>query len=117
MQSFSAYFLASQPRGTLYVGVTNSLVQRVADHRAGRGSTFTRKFKVHRLVWYEEFDSVTDAIQREKSLKRYLRDWKINMIERDNPHWIDLYATLPGVRPLPKDWSPVDDGSSGQARG
>lgn len=117
MQSFWAYSLASQPRGTLYVGVTNSLVQRVADHRAGRGSTFTRKFKVHRLVWYEEFDSVTDAIPREKSLKRYLRDWKITLIERDTPHWIDLYAALPGVRPLPKDWAPVDDRSSGQARG
>jgi len=96
--------LASRPRGTLYIGVTNNIIERVELHRKGTGSAFTRKYKVHLLVWLEPFDDVRDAIQREKSLKRYLRDWKINLIERDNPRWQDLYPTLPGVAPTPKDW-------------
>jgi putative endonuclease len=115
--SYWVYITASKPRGTLYIGMTNGLVRRISRHRAGRGSVFTREYNVHRPVWFEEFDDVTEVIQREKSLKRYLRDWKINLIERDNPHWVDLFPTLPGVRPLPKDWKPRDDGSSGQARG
>ena len=101
MRSYWTYILASKPRGTLYIGVTNGLIQRIEQHRAGTGSAFTRRYRVHTLVWYEEFASARDAIQREKNLKRYNRDWKINLIERTNPLWVDLYPTLPGVAPLP----------------
>jgi len=66
------------------------------------GSAFTRRYRVHTLVWFEEFARARDAIQREKSLKRYNRAWKINLIERTNPHWVDLYPTLPGVAHVPK---------------
>jgi putative endonuclease len=92
--------LASKPRGTLYIGITNGLIQRIEQHRAGKGSAFTHKYSVHTLVWYEEFASARDAIQREKSLKRYNRAWKINLIERTNLHGLDLYPTLLGVAPL-----------------
>jgi putative endonuclease len=91
--------LASKPYGTLYIGVTNGLIRRIEDHRAGTASAFTCKYRVHRLVWFEEFADVRDAIQKEKSLKEWPRQWKINLIERTNPHWIDLYHSLPGVRP------------------
>ena len=100
MRSYWTYILASRPRGTLYIGVTNGLIQRIDQHRVGTGSAFTRHYRVHMLVWYEEFARARDAIQREKSLKRYNRAWKINLIEHTNPHWEDLYATLPGVAPL-----------------
>ncbi len=100
MRSYWTYILANKPRGTLYVGVTNGLIRRIEQHRAGTASAFTRRYGGHSLVWYEEFPRARDAIQREKSLKRYNRDWKINLIERTNPHWEDLYPTLPGVAPL-----------------
>ena len=101
MRSYWTYILASKPRGTLHIGVTNGLIFRVEQHRAGKGSAFTRKYRVHMLVWYEEFADIRHAIQREKTLKHYVREWKINLIERTNPHWIDLYPTLPGVAPVP----------------
>jgi len=100
MRSYWTYILANKPRGTLYVGVTNGLPTRVAQHRAGKGSAFTRKYGVHSLVWYEEFADVRQAIQKEKTLKHYTREWKINLIERTNQHWDDLYPTLPGVAPI-----------------
>src|SRR6478672_8392761 len=100
MGSYWTYILASKPRGTLYIGVTNGLIKRVEQHRAGEASAFTRKYKVHMLVWYEEFAGARQAIQREKTLKHYVREWKINLIERTNPHWLDLYPTLPGVAPV-----------------
>ena len=102
MRSYWTYILASKPRGTPYIGVTNGLIRRVEQHRAGEASVFTRKYSVHTLVWYEEFADVHQAIQREKTLKHYKRDWKINLIERTNPHWADLYPTLPGVAPIPE---------------
>jgi putative endonuclease len=101
MRSTWTYILASKPRGTLYIGVTNGLIQRINQHRTGKGSAFTRRYHVHTLVWYEEFARARDAIQREKSLKGYNRAWKINLIERTNPHWQDLFPTLPGVAPVP----------------
>ena len=93
------YILASKPRGTLYIGVTNGIIFRIEQHRAGKGSTFTRKYKVHQLVWFQEFASARVAIQREKTMKEWPRAWKVNLIERENPHWEDLYPSLPGVRP------------------
>jgi len=92
------YILASRPRGTLYIGVTNGLPFRVRQHREGRGSKFVDRYKVHRLVWFEEFADIELAIQREKSLKRYPRAWKINLIESTNLHWIDLFPSLPAYR-------------------
>jgi putative endonuclease len=117
VHAYWVYILASKPRGTLYIGVTNGIIFRVDQHRAGEGSKFTRKYKVHRLVWYEEFADINEAIQREKTMKHYVRAWKINLIERRNPHWIDLYPSLPGVAPIPDDWYSRCPGSSGQARG
>ena len=99
--SYWIYILASKPYGTLYIGVTNNLLGRVEAHRAGEGSKFSNRYGVNLLVHFEEFADVEEAIQREKSLKRYMRQWKINLIERDNPHWSDLYPALlalPGNR-------------------
>ena len=99
MRSYWAYILTSKPRGTLYIGVTNGLVLRVEQHKAGKGSSFTSKYKVNRLVWFWEFADVREAIQREKTMKEWPRAWKVNLTERENPHWVDLYPSLPGVRP------------------
>jgi putative endonuclease len=99
VRSFWVYMLASKPRGTLYIGVTNGLIQRVEQHRDGSASKFTRRYKVHTLVWFQEFADIREAIQREKTMKEWPRDWKINLIERENPYWEDLFPSLPGVRP------------------
>ena len=101
MNTYWVYILASQPRGTLYIGVTNDILGRVGRHREGIGSKFTARYRVHQLVWFEAFADVEEAIQREKSLKRYVRAWKINLIERTNPHWIDLYPVLLAKHGLP----------------
>ena len=98
MSTYWTYILASKLYGTLYAGVTNGLVRRVEEHRDGVGSAFTRKYKVHMLVWFEVFGDIDDAIRRETQIKSYYRDWKIKLIERDNPRWVDLYWTLPGIR-------------------
>jgi putative endonuclease len=102
VHSYFVYMLASRPRGTLYIGVTNNIIGRVELHRRGVGSKFTRRYRVHTLVWVEEFADVREAIQREKTMKEWPRAWKVNLIERDNPHWIDLYRSLPGVAPAKK---------------
>jgi putative endonuclease len=88
------YILASRPYGTLYIGVTNDIARRVYEHRQGTASKFTKKYSVTRLVWFEEWQTVPDAIQRETSLKRWNRDWKIDLINRANPEWRDLYETF-----------------------
>ena len=87
----AVYIMASRKHGTLYVGVTSDLLNRVAQHREGRIDGFTRQHEVKRLVWFEWHDSIEAAIQGEKSLKKYRREWKINLIERDNPNWDDLF--------------------------
>ena len=110
MRTYWVYILASKPNGTLYIGVTNDLLGRVEAHRRGKGSRFTGLYKVGMLVHYEPFARIEDAIQREKSLKRYLRDWKTNLIERDNPRWVDLYPVL---RALPGNASEGDRGRLG----
>ena len=100
MLAYFVYILASKPYGTLYIGVTNGLIRRVEEHRAGTASKFTAKYKVHTLVWYQEFVDVNEAIQREKTMKEWPRQWKINLIERDNPNWVDLFPLLPGVQAI-----------------
>lgn len=105
----ATYILASRPYGTLYISVTSSLLSRVVDHRDEVFKGFTSKYGVKRLVWYEQHDLMTAAIQREKSLKRWPRDWKINLIERDNPHWDDLFDQMMRGTPGPPklaDWPP-----------
>ena len=102
MKRYWVYILASKPRGTLYAGVTNGLIRRLDEHRAGKASVFTRKYRVTQLVWFQEFTDIRDAIQREKTIKEWPRNWKINLIEQDNPHWQDLYPALPGVAPPKK---------------
>jgi len=91
---YHVYILASRRYGTLYVGITNDLASRIAEHRAGRGSAFVRKYSIHRLVHSETFDDPTEAISREKQLKRWKRDWKIQLIENDNLEWRDLSDLL-----------------------
>jgi putative endonuclease len=88
------YILTNKRNGTLYVGVTNDLSARIFAHREGRGSEFTAKYGLKMLVWYETYDMVTDAIQRETSIKRWSRKWKLELIEKFNPDWNDLYPTL-----------------------
>ena len=100
-QWYFVYILASKHYGTLYIGVTRCLVGRVIQHRDELIEGFTKRYGVKRLVHYEIFQDVRDAIQREKSLKRWPRDWKINLIERDNPKWDDLFPGLTGGQFLP----------------
>ncbi|MBB4365495.1 MULTISPECIES: GIY-YIG nuclease family protein [unclassified Bradyrhizobium] len=88
------YILASRHHGTLYIGVTNSLQKRLEQHRAGKGSEFVKRYGVHRLVYTESFERAEEAIAREKQLKRRKRDWKIELIERENPEWRDLSDLL-----------------------
>ena len=88
------YILASQPQGTLYVGVTNDLIRRVAEHKEGAVPGFTKRYGVNKLVYFEEHGDYGEAIAREKKLKRWRRDWKRSLIEKNNPHWADLFGGL-----------------------
>ena len=91
---FYVYLLASKPYGTLYVGVTSDLVKRVFEHKSKAVSGFTARYGVDTLVWFEAHDFVEAAIRREKQIKEWKREWKLNLIERSNPHWTDLYPNL-----------------------
>jgi putative endonuclease len=93
-RAYWVYILASDAGGTLYIGVTNDLVRRAYEHRTDAVDGFSRRYRVHRLVYFEQFDQIEFAIQREKRLKKWTRAWKIELIEKTNPHWVDLY---PGV--------------------
>ena len=92
--SYFVYILASRRNGTLYVGVTNDLGRRISEHREGRVSGFTATHRVKRLVWYDVFATVDEAIAHEKRVKHWRREWKLALIEKHNPDWDDLYATL-----------------------
>ena len=85
------YIMANKWNGTLYIGVTSDLSRRVREHKKGRGGGFTSKYDLNMLVWYEAHASIVDAIQRETSLKRWPRKWKLDLIEKMNPEWGDLY--------------------------
>ena len=93
-RNYYVYILASSKRGTLYVGVTSNLVRRVFEHKNNLGSRFTKTYKIHNLVYYETTDDVLSAITKEKQLKKWKRKWKINLIEAQNPGWMDLYLDL-----------------------
>lgn len=100
MREPCVYILASKAHGTIYVGVTSDLISRMWQHRSGEVKGFTSRYRVHWLVRFEQFQTMHDAISREKQLKRWHRQWKINLIESENPHWIDLAPPL-GLPPLP----------------
>ena len=84
------YIMTNKPRGVLYIGVTSDIATRVHQHRSGQGSVFCRKYGLNRLVLVEEYDDIHDAIAREKAMKAWKRDWKIELVERANPDWADL---------------------------
>ena len=92
--AYYVYILASEKNGTLYIGVTNDLIRRVYEHREAIVDGFSKRYGVKRLVYFETHDSIEAAIEREKKLKHWPREWKLNLIERDNPDWCDLYPDL-----------------------
>jgi len=94
VKCYCVYILASKKNGTLYIGVTGSLTRRVYQHKKGQVPGFTKQYGVDRLVHYGVFHDVWDAITREKCLKKWNREWKIKLIEQDNPAWRDLYGDL-----------------------
>ena len=94
MKYYYVYILASKRRGTLYIGVTNDLIRRMYEHKNGLIEGFTKKYKVHNLVYYRQCEDIESVIQREKQLKAWHREWKIRLIEETNPTWKDLSTTL-----------------------
>lgn len=93
-KQYYVYILASKKNGTLYTGVTNNLLKRVFEHKHNLVEGFTKKYNVHRLVYYETTEDINTAIHREKCIKRWKRAWKIELIEKNNPEWKDLYDEL-----------------------
>lgn len=94
MKSFYVYILCSGRNGTLYIGMTSDLVKRVYEHKNNLVDGFTKKYGVHRLVWYEIHDAAETAIRREKQMKKWERSWKLRVVEEINPQWRDLYLDL-----------------------
>jgi putative endonuclease len=93
-KQFYVYILTNKPYGTLYVGVTSDLAQRIYQHREGLAEGFSKRHELDRLIWYEVHEDVTQAIAREKRIKKWHRDWKINLIQTTNPDWKDLYDSI-----------------------
>ena len=91
---YYVYILASQRNGTLYVGVTNDLIRRVQEHREGLVPGFAKRYRVKVLVYFEVHQEISEAIAREKRIKRWRRDWKLQLIEAKNPQWLDLWPEL-----------------------
>ena len=94
MKSPCVYVLANNPKGTLFIGVTSNLTQRVWQHKNDLVEGFTERYGVHRLVWYEVHETMESAIMREKALKKWNRAWKVELIENSNPNWADLYDEI-----------------------
>ena len=94
MKQYYIYLLASKRNGTLYIGVTNDLIKRVWGHKNNAVEGFTQKYNVHTIVYYEIAAEVESAIIREKQMKKWRRQWKIELIEKNNPEWEDLYYSL-----------------------
>ena|SRR5581483_10128739 len=113
--TYWVYMLASRKHGTLYVGVTNSLERRIDQHRRDLLRGFTKTYGVHKLVWFQGFGDVTYAIDFEKRLKRWRREWKIQLIEAGNPQWEDIYPAMMAPDPAPRSlWVPDSrDAASG----
>jgi putative endonuclease len=96
MNRYFVYILASKRNGTLYTGITSDLLKRVYEHKNNLIEGFTKKYNVYDLVYYETYNYVYDAIAREKNIKKWKRQWKIELIEKSNPKWEDLYRRLSG---------------------
>lgn len=88
------YILANKRKGTIYIGITSNLTERIDQHKMGAVDGFTKKYNIKQLVWYEMCDSIEQAIAREKQLKRWNRAWKIELIEKENPAWKDIAETV-----------------------
>jgi putative endonuclease len=93
-KQLAVYILVRKRNGTLYIGVTSDLVKRIWEHRENMVEGFTKRYNLHRLVWYELQESMESAIIREKRLKNWNRNWKLELIENSNPKWLDLYHTI-----------------------
>ena len=91
MRRYFVYILASKKNGTLYIGVTNNVAKRVYEHKHGLVEGFTKKYHVHKLVYFEETNDIREALTREKRMKKWNRAWKIELIEKSNPDWNDLF--------------------------
>jgi putative endonuclease len=94
----AVYMMSNRRHGTIYVGVTSSLITRASQHRSGQCGGFAARHGLNRLVWFQPFELMTNAIRRETRLKKYPRAWKVNLIEQENPAWEDLYPSLLGWR-------------------
>jgi putative endonuclease len=94
VKHYYVYILSSKRNGTLYTGITSDIIKRVHDHKNGLVEGFTKNYRVHNLVWYEMHSSVESAITREKQIKKWNRAWKLKMIEKENPEWIDLFESI-----------------------
>ncbi|HUT44824.1 MAG TPA: GIY-YIG nuclease family protein [Sedimentisphaerales bacterium] len=94
MRQYYIYILASKKNGTLYIGVTNNLLKRVYEHKNDLMGGFTQKYHIHNLVYYEVYGDIIDAITREKGMKKWKRQWKIELFEKSNPQWRDLYSDI-----------------------
>jgi putative endonuclease len=92
--AYYVYLVASKKYGTLYIGVTNDIIRRTHEHKTKVVPGFSKKYSVDKLVWYQIYDDPVTAITREKELKKWRRDWKIRLIEKQNPQWIDLYPQI-----------------------
>ncbi len=101
MKQIAVYMLSSKPNGTLYIGVTSDLIKRIWQHKNEITKGFTQKYGVKHLVWFEVHIDILSAIQREKQLKKWNRQWKIDLIRQTNPTWRDLYDEICG---LPLSW-------------
>ena len=96
-KAFAVYMMTNRKRGVLYVGVTSNLPNRVSQHREGTIKGFTKTYNLDHLVWYRAYEDARDAIDFEKRLKRWRREWKFRLIEETNPDWVDLWAELMGL--------------------
>ena len=94
MKTYFVYITTNKNNNTLYTGVTSSLVKRIQQHKEGRVISFTKKYNLNKLVYFEQMSDIRSAIQREKELKKWSRRWKIELIEKDNPSWEDLFKNL-----------------------
>ena len=94
MKNYYVYILSSKRNGTLYIGVTSDIIKRVWEHKHNVVEGFTNKYNVHQLVWYEMHNTPESSINREKQIKKWNRAWKLKLIEKDNPEWVDLYGSI-----------------------
>ncbi len=112
MKRFFVYILCNKRNGTLYTGVTSDLMRRVYEHKNDLADGFTRRYRVHNLVWYEEHETAESAIEREKNIKKWERRWKLQLIEKSNPEWNDLYRIICEDTGFPlkglREWRPQE---------